>query len=420
MLQAHGLGRSDVGRVRTQNEDSFVVDDALGLYAVSDGMGGHAGGEVASRTAIEAVVAYVKAHHDELDAIEDATAIKKALADIAETAVSQAARLVYDLATSPKGQSGMGCTLTVMLLWEGHGAMAHVGDSRLYQLRGSRVSQLSHDHTMIAEMVRNGVLTAEAGEKSPFAHVLSRAVGTQPAVEVDTLMFEAVAGDRYVLCSDGLSNHLEDAEALAAEIGHDLDDAARDAAADALVAIANEGGGDDNITVVIVSVDGDVPEPERMTIVESRFDALRSMFMFEDLDRAMIARVMQMCRVDMHEEDDVVVEVGEDTQELLVVVGGRYELSDAEGVIGELGPGEYAGATTLIKARPSRARLRALEASRLLRLTGDAFTRLIRKRPWLGIYLLERLGNKLSNDLDRSYLQREGTTGEQVRIRERF
>lgn len=420
MLHTLGVGRTDVGRVRSQNEDCFLVDDALGLYVVSDGMGGHAGGEIASRTAVEAVAEYVRAHHGELAGLENERKLKNKLSAIAEAAVSDAAARVHALSTSTRGPSGMGCTLTVVLIHDEHGALAHVGDSRLYQLRGERITQLSHDHTMAAEMVRHGLLAEDEVEGSPFAHTLVRSVGTQPAVQVDTLKFDTVAGDRYLLCSDGFSNYLEDPEVLGDFVGPDLDDAALAEAADALVSMANEGGGRDNITVVLFAVAGDVPQPERMTVVESRFDALGGLFMFEGLDRAMMARVMEVCRVDMHEEGDVIVEVGEESNELMVVVEGRYELSDDDEVIGELTPGEYAGATTLIKPRPSRARLRALEHSRLLRLRGKAFSKLIRRRPWLGIYLLERLGNKLSSDVDRSYLQREGASGEEIRVRERF
>ncbi len=272
---------------------------------------------------------------------------------------------------------------------------------------------------MVEDMVRTGLATREDLVDSPFAHVLSRAVGSQPVVQVDTLSFEALLGDRFVLCSDGFSNHLEAAADLLPTVGADLDDAGLEAAAEALVQKANDGGGGDNITVVIAKVQGEI-SPGRAEAVESRYQALHSMFMFSQLDRAMVARVLSVCTVETHDEGACVIEQGAEAGALLVVVNGRYALrNDAEDG-GELGPGDYAGATTLIKPRPSRATLVALEPSRLLRLTGEAFSRLIRTRPWLGIFLLERLGNKLSADLDRSYLQREGESGEEVRIRERF
>jgi serine/threonine protein phosphatase PrpC len=398
------------------------VDTSLGLFAVSDGMGGHAGGEVASKTAIEAVKEVVGRHRELIERItegrtDDVAESKRSLSRAAREAVNEATERVYNLAKSEDGPSGMGCTLTVLVVAGRFGVMAHVGDSRLYQLRGKRVTQLSQDHTLVHEMAREGLGDVASLKNSPFAHVLSRAVGPQPAVQVDTLVFEIVAGDRYLLCSDGFSNHLETESKLGKMVGEGLDDEALDAAAAELVEMANASGGDDNITVVLVTLDG---EPsDRAQLVESRYAALDRNFMFAGLDRAMAARVLEVCRVQRHDTGDIVVELGDETGELFIVVDGRYNLADEEGHIGQLGPGDYTGSTTLSKPRPSRARLQAAEPSRLLRMSGKAFAQLIRRRPWLGIYMLERLGNKLSADLERSYQQREGSE-DTVRIRERF
>lgn len=419
MLKVCGVGRSDVGRVRQTNQDCFVVDERLGLFAVADGMGGHAGGEVASKTAIEAVVEVIRDRHELIARVASEDEHRDTLAEIVEEAVGAAATRVYELATSPEGQSGMGCTLTVLLIAGRFAAMGHVGDSRLYLVRGDEVSQLSRDHTVVGEMVRAGMLDEEALADSPFSHVLTRAVGTQASVQIDTLVLEAVSGDRFVLCSDGFSNYLDEPQEIRHVVAAGLDRQKLEEAVDDLVAVALAEGGEDNVTVLAVSVESESRDVERARAVHERFDALRSVFMFEDLDRAMIARVMSVCRVQRHDPGDVVVEIGELSAELFVVVSGRYELAGEDGVLGHLGPSEFAGATTLLGPRPSKARLRATEPSRLLRLSGTEFSRLIRRRPWLGIGLLERLGRRLSEDLDRSYEQREGR-GDTVRIRERF
>lgn len=419
MLKVSGVARSDVGRVRQQNQDCFVVDERLGLFAVADGMGGHAGGEIASKTAIEAVIEVIRDRHEVIARVASGDEHRDTLAEVVDEAVAAAATRVYDLATSPKGQSGMGCTLTVLLITGRLAAMGHVGDSRLYLVRGDEVSQLSRDHTVVGEMVRGGMVDEEAVLKSPFSHVLTRAVGTQPRVQVDTLVLETVSGDRFVLCSDGFSNHLDEPDEIRHVVSAGLDREKLQEAVDDLVAVANAEGGEDNITVLLVSVESESHDLERAQAVRERYGALRSVFMFEDLDRSMISRVMSVCRVERHAAGDVVIELGELSGELFVVVSGRYELADEQGVLGHLGPSEFAGATTLLKPRPSRARLRATEPSRLLRLSGTEFSRLIRRRPWLGIGLLERIGRRLSEDLDRSYEQREGK-GDTVRIRERF
>jgi serine/threonine protein phosphatase PrpC len=247
-MRVHGIGHTDTGKQRTQNEDSFLVDDDLGLYVVSDGMGGHAAGEIASALAVAAVEGVVRERSAALDAAREGGLAQEELASIARAAVQAAARQVYHRATSPEGDAGMGCTLTVLLVAGSGAAMAHVGDSRLFLSRDGKMSQLSMDHTLAQELVRAGAFKPEDVRAHPYAHVLSRSVGTQPAVQVDTLEFDVLPGDRLVLCTDGLSEYVEDPAWLAAQIR----DRSFDTLAEKLVSHANEAGGKDNITVLLV------------------------------------------------------------------------------------------------------------------------------------------------------------------------
>ena len=227
-------GRTDVGRQRNANEDDFVV--APPFFAVADGMGGAKAGEVASAMATEGF-------EGESDSGEPAEA---QLARI----LREANRRIYDLAVSDESHRGMGTTLTAAKVTGDEISLAHVGDSRAYRLRDGELEQLTKDHSLVAELERSGQITAEAAEHHPQRSIITRALGPEPDVEVDTYTVTGREGDLFLLCSDGLTSMISDEE-----IGSILRSAASlDAAADALVRAANQSGGKDNITVVLFRV----------------------------------------------------------------------------------------------------------------------------------------------------------------------
>jgi serine/threonine protein phosphatase PrpC len=229
---------SDTGRLRTGNEDSFLVDDRLALYAVADGMGGHVAGEIASAIAIEALRA--------------AVASGKAL----DAAITLANSAIFEKAATDPGLAGMGTTLTAVVLGESTVLIGHVGDSRGYRIRGGTLEQLTEDHSLVEELVREGRLSPEEAEIHPRRSVITRALGIDPRVEVDLYTIDAQTGDRILLCSDGLTTMLRDEEVLRiAELEQDPR-----IAADKLIDAANEAGGEDNITVLIIDV-LDAPPP---------------------------------------------------------------------------------------------------------------------------------------------------------------
>jgi PPM family protein phosphatase len=235
MRFVHGA-RTDVGRGRSANEDAYLVDPAGGLYAVADGVGGHQAGEVASSIAIETLRAAFAAGAS-LDA-----------------AVQEANTAVFANAIENTAMRGMGTTLTAVVLTDGHLAtLGHVGDSRAYLLRDGGITQVTDDHSLVGQLVREGRLSSEEAVNHPQRSVIMRAVGLDAEVEVDVYKIDLRLGDRLVLCSDGLSDMLRD-DAIAAVLRRDADP---QGAADALVEQANEAGGNDNITVVIVDAIGD-------------------------------------------------------------------------------------------------------------------------------------------------------------------
>jgi serine/threonine protein phosphatase PrpC len=243
---------SDVGHLRSGNEDSFLVDDRLALYAVADGMGGHQAGEVASATALEALRAAV-ASGQALDA-----------------AIVGANSAVFQKAATDHALAGMGTTLTAAaILGESTLLIGHVGDSRAYRIREGVLEQLTEDHSLVEELVREGRLSPEEAEVHPQRSIITRALGIDPHVDVDLYTIEARTGDRILICSDGLTNMVRDVEVLRVA-GLESDPRL---AADRLVDAANAAGGEDNTTVVVVDVleapPPAAPDPEALAAESS-------------------------------------------------------------------------------------------------------------------------------------------------------
>jgi serine/threonine protein phosphatase PrpC len=231
---------SDTGRRRRRNEDNYVV--APPLFAVADGMGGAQAGEVASRLAASAL------EGDGCDGLDGPERI--------DALIQEANRRIYDRAATDPTASGMGTTMTVALVEGMIVAIGHVGDSRAYLVRGEQMEQLTEDHSLVNELLKSGRLSEEEAQVHPQRSVITRAVGTDPDVDVDGFTIEAEEGDVFLLCSDGLTDMVEDEEILELVHAHrdDLDKAVR-----SLVTAANRGGGEDNITAVAFRISADEP-----------------------------------------------------------------------------------------------------------------------------------------------------------------
>jgi protein phosphatase len=245
---AHGA--SDVGLKREDNEDSFLVDHDLGLFVVADGMGGHAGGGTASRLAVKTIQRFLRDTRDEEPALFAPAPLEESpLGAKLREAVETACRIIFRTAQADPALAGMGTTVTAVLV-HGHAVfLAHVGDSRCYLVRERRILQVSEDHSLVNEQVKAGAITADEARTSRFRNIITRSVGYEEEVAVDLFGLEARSGDCLVLCCDGLTNLVEDTEILEA-----IDAAPLARVPQRLIALANERGGDDNITVVVVRI----------------------------------------------------------------------------------------------------------------------------------------------------------------------
>ena len=311
--------KTDPGRKRRGNEDAFVCRSPL--FAIADGMGGAQAGEVASALAVEPL------NESRIDGGGE-----RRLAEL----IQEANRRVHDRAQHDAATSGMGTTITVALVEpDGHIAFGHVGDSRAYRLRGDALEQVTNDHSLVAELVRRGELSPAEAEVHPQRSVITRALGTDPDIDVDTFTVDAEAGDIYLICSDGLSDMVDRGtlETILRAHRDNLDDAAR-----ALVQAANRAGGEDNITAVLFEIsEGDMQgEPDERTAEQATMESAAVPVEDEDTlhpeDRVMAPREDTMVvsaseiaaamppREEHHEEEEYVAGPAHKALALLVIL----------------------------------------------------------------------------------------------------
>lgn len=393
MMASFGL--TDVGRKRQHNEDAFLIDDHLGLYVVCDGMGGHAAGEVASAKAIEVIREVLSEQRGALEGLarEPGPQHRAAAVALVERAVQQACSTIYQLAQEDPSRRGMGTTCVVLVVAGEKGIIGHVGDSRVYLVRNGEQHQLTEDHTLVQAQLKRGMITPEEAEHSPWGNVITRAVGIQPSVQVDTLLTDILPGDLFLLCSDGLHGYLGDAE-LALE--------AREQPLEQLpgrlVALGNERGGKDNLTAVVVRA-GERRMGGARGEAEARLEAMRSIPLFQHLSYKEQMAVLAIANARSFEAGQEIVREGATAEQLFVVVQGKVAIESEGVVIAELRPGFHFGEMGLIEQAPRSATVRALEATRCVVLGRMELLALMRKEPVLAVKLLWNLVRALSERL---------------------
>jgi serine/threonine protein phosphatase PrpC len=254
-VKLHSVARTDVGRRRQVNEDALFRDDERGFYVVADGVGGHNKGEIASREAVEQLRMWVYGASRDLDHLVERVrgGDNECVWDIRrllESGVKSACYMVYGMAELDPEKKGMSTTLSALLIRANLAFAVHVGDSRVYRVRSGNVLQMTEDHTLINYKVKHGMMTRAEAEKATGKNVITRAVGHKDYVQVDTVDIDVDSGDRFLLCSDGLHGYFTSDE----EVRELCSEGALDECAEAAVALANQRGGKDNITAVVIEV----------------------------------------------------------------------------------------------------------------------------------------------------------------------
>jgi PPM family protein phosphatase len=381
---------TNVGRKRTHNEDNYLVDQKLSLFVVADGMGGHASGEVASQIAVAEIRAAVDSRRDILDAFgrHETGVTTHDVLGVLEYAIQTAGVAIYERGQKEPDKRGMGTTVSLFLLIGERGFIGHVGDSRIYMVRDARAEQLTEDHSLINELIRHGKVTRETLAKSPYAsykNAVTRAVGVYETVQVDTMDLEVLPGDQFLLCSDGLHTYLDDKE-----IARQLAEENITAIPERLVEIANNGGGHDNITALVVRVHKEAtPTADARTQeLNRKVEVLKQMPLFRHLTYKEILRVLALTDVKDFKPGDEIITEDEPGTELFIILSGKVRLHKEGALVTHVGQGAHLGEMALIDNGPRSVSATAEEPTRMLVLRRRDFNDLIRNFPRLSVKLL--------------------------------
>ncbi len=382
---------TDVGRKREHNEDNFLVDRGLGLYIVCDGMGGHAAGEVASALAVRTFHEEVKKDADMLrDYAAGTTGVgkvsKRDITAMLEFAVNRASARVYQDASQDEKKRGMGTTLVAVVVAGQTAFIIYVGDSRLYLLRDGVLEQLTEDHNVYNELIKRKKMPREKAEKLAQKNAITRAVGVYEHAEPDTLVLDLVAGDRLLLCSDGLYQYFEDdLDMLSERLGEeDLELGIR-----GMVETANELGGSDNITGVLLAIGRtDDNDRERARRLHLQRELLAKMRLFRPLNDRELLRILQVTDVMSYQAGQYVMNQGETGEELYIVLEGEVEVLRGESVITVLSQGAHVGEMALVRNQPRSASVRARGSAEMMIIRRRDFFELLRNEHSLAVKLL--------------------------------
>ncbi len=251
------VGQTDTGRVREHNEDTIATDADAGLLVLADGMGGYNAGEVASGIAVKTITNLVREGlaREDLGSMDRGTGLTRP-SIVLRDAITRANKIIYQTARSQAECEGMGTTVVAALFYDNRVSIAHVGDSRLYRQRGSQIAQVTMDHSLLQELVDRGFYSPEEAQRAANKNYVTRALGVEPQVEVEVQEHPVDKGDIFILCSDGLSDMVEDEDIrlTISTFGANLDTVAKQ-----LIQLANENGGRDNVSVVLAQANEAFP-----------------------------------------------------------------------------------------------------------------------------------------------------------------
>lgn len=386
--------QTDVGRVRANNEDAYFADADLGLFIVCDGMGGHNAGEVASQMACDVIsqeiikASRVRQNFLESGSPEDAELLRDQVA----VAINNACRQIFKRASREPALSGMGTTCSLVLLC-GHekAILGHVGDSRLYLARQNHLYQVSNDHTYVNELIRRGSLAPEKAINHPQGNVLSRALGIQPGISVETMVFSLAPNDTYLLCSDGMHHYLSDAKGLIPAMTHTN----LEKGLEALVNTALVRGGHDNITGVLFRTE-DIGNRDASTTIERRLASIKHTALFAHLNYNELLLVEGQTQLARALAGQAIVREGDSSNEFYITLSGEVDIEHKGRITATLKAGAYFGEASLIGAGLRRTTVRARTQVQLLMLRRNAFSQIIGNEPILAAKLLWSLTQMVS------------------------
>lgn len=375
--------RTDPGKKRNHNEDVLLTLSEHGLYVVADGVGGRACGEVAAALCAEAFrqaapgLHIAVQEHDARPSLDSRNAVLVAMDEVCQTA----SRRIYETAEA-EGRSGMTTTVVALVFGRSTAFVAHVGDSRAYLLRDGQLRQLTEDHSMVNDMVRSGKMTLTEAKASRYRHVITRAVGQYPTVQPSLATVDVLPGDRFLICSDGLSDVVP--ESLLVDLGSAPD---LEAGAEGLLQGALDRGGPDNVTFVLLDPAGGGRADE--AAVRARM--LESLFLFEDMPYAARLQVARIMREHWFGPGDVLVGQGTIDRSMFILLEGHCDVQRDGVKVTQLGAGEHFGELSLVDHEPRSASVVATSFGSAISISGEQLEEFCRKEPLLGSQLLWKL-----------------------------
>ena len=382
-------GATDVGRVRKVNEDSFLLAPDHGFVAVADGMGGYQRGDVAAQLACNVIKEALTAHKHVVDLYRRAPseASQSAVRTMMDTAMQRACKEVHEAAIAMTGKGGrMGTTMDIVMQAGNTAFISHVGDGRIFLLRGGEIHQLTQDHTLAAQQAAEGVPVADITGKN----VITRALGVFPNVLVDAMAFDLNVGDRILICSDGLYRYIDEDELM-----DEVPKAGVAETVDRLIGMANQRGGRDNISVVVIEAEGDTGHVDDSTTVR-RMEVLRNVGLFQFCTYRELMKVCQMAESRDVAAGAVLFDEGDHGRECFIIEEGLVVIRKRGQVLGELKPGDYFGEMSFIDVPRRSASAVVMRDAKLLVLRRNQFLQLLKQDSELAAKLMWQLLQKLS------------------------
>ncbi len=387
--------KTDVGRKRTHNEDFYLLDRSVGLYAVADGMGGYQAGDVASEMALNGLHQRLLKRPDLFSSqlTSAPEQLRHAVRDYLDNAVQEISLEIFQLSQKQGKNFRMGTTLCALVIIGDVGIVVHVGDSRCYLWRDNKLYQATEDHSLVQEQLNSGLISPEEAASSRYKNVITRAVGMAERLQVDLFFVDLQDGDRFLLCSDGLHGYFRNEE-----LGQYLKIDNLDVASTKLIDVANQRGGKDNITVVMVAVEGQSFSISN-TQINAGIDILKHNPLFEGMTYAEILKIIPLTSIKNFNAGQTVMVEGAPAEFLYIVQSGSLDIFQSGELISTLGAGDYVGEIGVFDDGIYGATVVAKEQTRCLAIRSADLLDIIQRETVLGFKIQQSLIKALSRRL---------------------